>query len=80
MNQENFLVTTPSLERFALNIDSLTDEVEAVLVSGWRDEEKESFHIAAEIVRVILDKCYTVVLESHQRGASLETERGNQCQ
>ncbi len=44
----------------ALDLERLTDAVEAVLVAGWRDESREAWHIAADIVAVILDKCSTV--------------------
>jgi hypothetical protein len=70
-------MTRPGSRISASDIDHLTDEVERVLVSGWRDESREAWHIASDIVAVILDKCLTVVLESQQQSESSEKERGN---
>jgi hypothetical protein len=44
----------------ATDLERLTDEVERVLVAGWRDDSREAWHIAADIVELILDKCSTV--------------------
>ena len=51
---------TPGSRLSASDLDRLTDEVEAVLVAGWRDESREAWQIAADIVATILDKCLTV--------------------
>lgn len=62
---------------FSPDLQHLIDQVEAVLVAGWRDESREAWHIAADIVATILDKCSTVC-NNHTNGAKApQTERGN---
>jgi hypothetical protein len=70
-------VTRPGSRISASDIDYLTDEVETVLVSGWRDESREAWHIAADIVAVILDKCLTVCNNDTNGATSSTNERGN---
>jgi hypothetical protein len=61
----------------ASDVDHLRNEVERVLVAGWRDESRESWHIAADIVAVILDKCLTVGNNVSNGATSSTNERGN---
>jgi hypothetical protein len=63
-------VTSTDLER-------LTDEVERVLVAGWRDDSREAWQIAADIVKLILDKCLTVGNNVSNGATSSTNERGN---
>jgi hypothetical protein len=69
-------MTRPSSRISASDIDHLTDEVERVLVSGWRDESREAWHIASDIVAVILDKCLTVCNNDTNGATSSEKEKG----
>lgn len=73
-------MTRPGCRLSAPDLERLTDEVERVLVSGWRDESREAWHIAADIVAVILDKCLTVCNNDNNGAQAPQTERGNQCQ
>lgn len=61
----------------ASDVDHLRNEVERVLVAGWRDESREAWHIAADIVAVILDKCLTVCNNDTNGATSSTNERGN---
>ena len=61
----------------ATDLDRLTDEVERVLVAGWRDESREAWHIAADIVATILDKCLTVGNNVSNGATSSTNERGD---
>lgn len=67
----------PDSRLSASDVDHLTDEVEAVLVSGWRDDSREAWHIAADIVAIILDKCLTVCNNDTNGAQAPQTERGN---
>ena len=68
---------TPGSRLSASDLDRLTDEVEAVLVAGWRDESREAWQIAADIVATILDKCLTVWNNDTNGATSSTNERGN---
>ena len=60
----------------ATDLERLTDEVERVLVAGWRDESREAWQIAADIVNLILDKCSTVGNNVSNGATSSQTEKG----
>lgn len=66
----------PDSRLSATDLDRLTDEVERVLVAGWRDESREAWQIAADIVKVILDKCSTVGNNVSNGAKAPQTERG----
>jgi hypothetical protein len=61
----------------ATDLDRLTDEVERVLVAGWRDDNREAWQIAADIVAVILDKCLTVCNNDTNGAQAPKQKRGN---
>jgi hypothetical protein len=70
MNRPDSRIPAPDLER-------LTDEVEEVLVAGWRDDSREAWQIAADIVAVILDKCLTVCNNDTNGAQAPKQKRGN---
>jgi hypothetical protein len=61
----------------ASDVDHLTDEVERVLVAGWRDDSREAWQIAADIVKLILDKCLTVCNNDNNGAQAPKQKRGN---
>jgi hypothetical protein len=70
VNRPGSRIPAPDLER-------LTDEVERVLVAGWRDDNREAWQIADDIVKLILDKCYTVCNNDNNGAQAPKQKRGN---
>ena len=61
----------------ASDVDHLRNEVERVLVAGWRDDNREAWQIATDIVNLILDKCSTVGNNVSNGAQAPKQKRGN---